>query len=50
MTDAGLRVVSRRMETMREPEEDGTLNDATFLWVLARRVAGPRRSHQPVAG
>jgi hypothetical protein len=37
LSDAGLRVVSRRMETMREPEEDQTLNDATFLWVLARR-------------
>jgi len=37
LSDAGLRVVSRRMETMRDSEEDGTLNDATFLWVLARR-------------
>jgi hypothetical protein len=30
-------VARRRLETMREPEEDGTLSEATFLWVLARR-------------
>jgi len=37
LSDAGFRVARRRLETMQEPEEDGTLSDATFLWVLARR-------------
>jgi len=52
LADAGLRVVSHRTHTMREPDDtgtfsdatfsdatfhDATFHDATFLWVLARR-------------
>jgi cyclopropane fatty-acyl-phospholipid synthase-like methyltransferase len=47
LSDAGFRVVRRRLETMREPEEDGTLSDATFLWVLARRRQRQGATAQP---